>query len=696
MTFKTEICIHIMPDPSSTNNDFISKITEIIEENISNEQFGVSELAGKTGMSRSNLLRKIKKLTNVSASQFINQVRLKNAMVLLKQNTLNVSEVGYAVGFSSTSYFIKCFREYYGYPPGDVGKRDEIDNNSEGLNKRKKEKYLIPGFITGAVLLAVIVFIVFKPFSTKHKELDKSIAVLPFIDDSNDSSNIYIINGLMEAILNNLQQIKDLRVISRTSVEKYRTTNKTIPEIAKELNVNYFVEGSGQKIGDQILLNVQLIEASTDKHLWAEQYTREAKDVFKLQIEVARSIADQVQVMIAPEVEERMQKVPTEDLDAYDSFLKGSDLLNQGTAEALKSAIPYFQSAIEHDNEFALAYANLAITYFFIDNYSYKRKYAEQINENADKALLFDSKLEQSLIAKALYYIYNREFEKAIPYLEKAHEYNPNSAMVINTLADFYTRAIPNKEKYLEYALKGIRLDIGSQDSATASFTYLHVSNAFIQSGFVDEAEKYINKSLEYNPDNLYSEYVKAYILLAKYRDFKKTRALLINALNKDTTRLDIMQEVGKICYTMRDFEDAFSYYKKFADIRSANNLAIYTHENAKIGFVFSKMGYKEESEKLFQSYKEYADNDQSIYKHLSLAMYYSYMGKTKEALEHLKIFSQEDNYFYWIILFLEIDPMVDNIKDLPEFKKIVNDLESKFWKNHKRIKDSLVEKELL
>ena len=97
----------------------------------------------------------------------------------------------------------------------------------------------------------------------------------------------------------------------------------------------------------------------------------------------------------------------------------------------------------------------------------------------------------------------------AVPYLEKALEYNPNSALVINILSDFYTNYIPNTGKYLEYALKGIGLDIAAHDSVTASFIYLHVSNAFIQSGFIKEAEKYINKSLEYDPENLYSEYVK-------------------------------------------------------------------------------------------------------------------------------------------------------------------------------------------
>jgi len=119
-----------MPDSHSIENDFLRKITEIIMENISNEQFGVSELARETGMSRSNLLRKVKKLTKISVSRFIRQVRLKHAMEMLRQTSLTVSEVSYEVGFSSISYFIKCFHDYYGYPPGEVGKIEFNESDS--------------------------------------------------------------------------------------------------------------------------------------------------------------------------------------------------------------------------------------------------------------------------------------------------------------------------------------------------------------------------------------------------------------------------------------------------------------------------------------------------------------------------------------------------------------------------------------
>lgn len=686
-----------MPAIYSNDNDFLNKITEFIKENISNEQFGVSELAQKTGMSRSNLLRKIKKLTQLSASQFINQVRLQQAMALLKQNSLNVSEVSYEVGFSSTSYFIKCFREYYGFPPGEALKREVNENNTlQTKHPGKKRRIVFIGITSAAVLLAMGLFLFINPQNIRFDNTEKSIAVLPFKNDSNDSTNVYIINGLMESILNNLQKIEDLRVISRTSVEKYRNATKTIPEMGKELNVNYFIEGSGQKIGDQILLHIQLIEAKSDKHLWAEEYSREAKDIFSLQMDVAKNIADKIQAVITPEEEKQINKVPTEDLVAYDYFLKGLDLFHLATPEGLEEAIVWFKKAIEQDQKFARAYADIAMSYYYLDIFQAEKKYSDQINHYADMALLYDSQLPQSLLAKAMFYMNTGENEQAVPYLENALEYNPNSALIINFLSDFYANHIPNTAKYLEYALKGIQLDIAANDSVTASFIYLHVSNAFIQTGFIDEAERYINKSLDYNPDNLYSEYVKAYILYAENRDLLQTKELLIKAFRKDTTRLDILQEIGKICYYLRDYKTSWAYYKPFIDVKKAMHLDIYPFENAKIAVVCDKLGLTEISEKLFQDYLHSAENDNSVYKHISLSVYYSYKGNTKKALEHLRLFSQQDDYYYWILPFLEIDPLVDKIKELPEFKKIFRTIENKFRNNHKQIKASLKKKKLI
>ncbi|NLP56639.1 helix-turn-helix domain-containing protein [Lutibacter sp. B1] len=686
-----------MSDLQSTENDFLSQLTEIIEDNISNEQFGVSELASEIGMSRSNLLRKIKKQTNLSVSQFIRQVRLKNAMDLLKQDSFTVSEVSYKVGFGSTSYFIKCFRDFYGYPPGEVDTKKLPENNLIQTEKTTKKRNVI--LITLAILFFIVfiaLFNIFKQNASTKINVKKSIAVLPFKNDSNDSTNVYFINGVMESILANLQKIEDLKVISRTSVEKYRNSSKTIPELAKELNVNYFVEGSGQKIGDKILLNIQLIEASSDNHLWAEQYNKQVTDIFKLQNEVAKNIADRIEVIITPEEEERIDKLPTNNPVAYDYFLKGLDHFHKETAEGLLKAIPYFKQAIAHDNKFTRAYADIAIAYYYLDLFQSEKQHTALINEYTEKAMLLDPKQPESLIAKALSYMNISEYKMAVPYLEKALEFSPNSAFIINLLSDFYTSYMPNTQKYLEYALKGAQLDIAANDSITASYIYLHISNAFIQTGFVEEAIINVNKSLDYNPKNLYSEYVKAYVLFAKNKDLQQTQKLLIKEFQKDTTRLDIMQEIGKIYYYMRDYKNSYKYYNKFITIRETQKLDIYKHENSKIGYVYEQMGEKVKSQKLLNSYFEYAKNDESIYKHLSLAVYYAYKNDQKKSINHLKLFAKEDNFQYWVLLFFKLEPLVDNIKNVPEFKKIFNEIETKFWKNHEEIKNSLKEKDLL
>ena len=685
-----------MTDFSTIKDEFLQKVISKIEENLSDEHFGVSELAGEVNMSRSNLLRRVKSITSLSVSQLIRKVRLQATKELLQDHSLTISEVAYKVGFNSTSYFIKCFKDEYGYPPGELGKMKEEEIEASPSNRQNVRKVPLKSLIAALVLaLAVFIFIWFQPRSAPEP-LEKSIAVLPFQNDSNDSSNVYIINGLMEAILNHLQKIEDLRVVSRTSMEKYRQNPKTIREIAEELDVNYFVEGSGQKIGDQIVLTIQLIEAPRDRHVWSERYYRKAEDIFQLQTDVAKNIADQVAVIITPEEEKRIEKVPTEDLVAYDHYLKGLEYTREETQEGLFLAIDNFGKAADQDASFAHAYAYIAICYYYVDIYQANKQYGHEINTYADKALLLDPELPESMIAKALYYMQDQQYELAVEYLEKVLEYSPNSGWVSNFLTDIYTRHLPNTEKYLQYALRASRLNMGGQDSVTTSYTYLHLSNALAQTGFLKEAEENIKKSLAYNPTNIYSEYVYAYILLAQNKDLEKAKTLLLQTLAKDTTRLDVIQEVAKVLFYMGDFEESMKYYDDFIEIKEAMDLDVYRGENAKIGYVMEQVGRIKESKDYFAAYKEYADHDNSIYKSLSLAVYYALQGEEALSIKYLKTFSEQENYQFWVVLFLRDDPLLEGLKDHPEFDRMMDIIDDKFWTEHKRTRAMLETKGLL
>lgn len=687
-----------MAETPPITNEFLSQLTAIVEKNIADEGFGVSELADAMNMSRSNLLRRVKKETKLSVSQLINQIRLKRAMELLRKSSLNVSQVSAEVGFNSTSYFIKCFREYYGYPPGEVGKRltDPSSTAPQPVSGQLRRNFVILGSAAVALLL-VVGFLAYQLFpSSASSKTEKSIAVLPFKNDSNDSTNVYLINGLMESTLNNLQKIKDLRVISRTSVEKYRHVPKSIPEMASELNVKYFVEGSGQKIDDRILLNIQLIDATTDRHLWAKQYRREAKDIFALQQEIAKDIAAEIEVIVSPEVKQRIEKIPTENLEAYDSFLKGVELLRYGTDENNLAAIVHFEDAIAKDNSFALAYACAGIASYYLDIFKSEKKHINALGNYADKALLHDPKLAESLTAKAMYYLLRKEYSEALPYLEKGLDYNPNSTLILGLLADFYTNYMPNTGKYLEYALKGLRLDVGSGDSTSVSYFYLRLGNALAQTGFIDQSLEAIDKSLEYNPNNPFSRYVRAFVVYAKTRNLAQTKKLLLAEYKKDTTRVDILQDVAKVCFYLDEYDSAYHYYKRFNRLRETLGLDIYRHENLTIGIAYEKAGETAKAKAFIDNYRNYLETDQTAYKDLGLAAYYDYTRQPDKAITHLRQFAKEDNIQYWIILFMRQQPTPGGMNDLPECKKIMDEIEAKFWANHEKLKVTLEEKGLI
>ena len=683
-----------MSNTSANTSTFIEQAEALILENLGNEQFGVSELADAMNMSRSNLLRKIKKQTQLSASQYIRQVRLKEAMELLKEGSFTVSEISYQVGFGSTSYFIKCFREQYGYPPGEVGK-GAIEVETENVKPNYWKIYRWPIIVGTSIVLLIVAFLIFNKTDTVQElEVEKSIAVLPFKNESADSTNLYFVNGLMESALNNLQKIEDLRVISRTSVEKYRKTDKGIPEIAEELHVNYLVEGSGQRVGNQVLLNVQLINASTDTPIWVEQYSSEVEDIFGLQNDVAKKIADAIEAVVTPTELEQIEKRPTENLVAYDYYLQALDYSR--TNEDLEKAIPLFEKAVKQDEQFALAYANLAISYYNLDIFQKQKRYTDLINNYADKALLYDSKNDVSLISKALYYMHTEEYRLALPHLEKALEYNPNSADVVQLLSRLYSTYIPNTAKYLTNALKGAQLDVATNDSLGQSFIYLDLSNALAQSGFTEEAMKYVNKSLDYAPINLYAPHLKAFIQYAVDENLERLKTTLEKEFEKDSNRLDILQDIGKLYYIEEDYQGAFAYYQKFVEARKKFNLDIYPHEDIKIGLVYQKMGFEEEANEFFEGYSEYLASDKSIYKSASMAVKYAYEGKVDKGMEQLKLFALQDNYQYWILLFLEKDPLIKLMKSHPDYEGTIQKIKDRFWENQAKLRTSLERKRLL
>ena len=273
----------------------------------------------------------------------------------------------------------------------------EGDDNVTTETKPNKTKNKNPFYIiAGIVVVAITILFMWKIIPTREvSELEKSIAVLPFKNLSNNPDDLYLADGMMDAILKHLYRIEDLSVRSRTSTEQYRDPDRNMSDIGKELNANYVLEGSFQKIGNTANLTVQLIIAETDEHIWAEDYNRDWSDVFNVQKEIAERIAKELYANISNEARAGIDKIPTNNMVAYDLFLKGDQSYwnswsDKNGKSKVEESIVYFDKAIELDDNFSFAYTGLGRSYWLLAGYSSQSNLYEKAKKNLKKAIELD------------------------------------------------------------------------------------------------------------------------------------------------------------------------------------------------------------------------------------------------------------------------------------------------------------------
>src|SRR5437660_1033040 len=230
---------------------------------------------------------------------------------------------------------------------------------------------------------------------------EKSIAVLSFDNLSRDPDNAYFCEGVQDEILTRLAKVSDLKVVSRTSTQHFKSSPDNLPQIAKQLGVVHVLEGSVQKSNDQVRVNVQLINALTDAHLWAETFDRKLTDIFAVESEIAKTIADTLQAKLTGSEKTAMSKKPTANPEAYELYLKGRFFWNKRTSADLRKAVDYFNQAIAKDSNYALAYAGLAQAYIVLSGYNggAPADSYPQAEAAAKKALALDPTSSEALTA---------------------------------------------------------------------------------------------------------------------------------------------------------------------------------------------------------------------------------------------------------------------------------------------------------
>ena len=305
-----------------------------------------------------------------------------------------------------------------------------------------------------------------------------SIAILPFANRSANENDAFFVDGLHDDLLTQMAKISAFKVISRTSVLQYRDTEKPMPVIGKELGVSVIVEGGVQRSGDRIRINVQLIDAATDEHIWAETYNRELNvaNIFELQEEITGEIAAALHAELSPEDQQRLAEIPTDNLAAYEAYLFGRQLFNTRIAAKALDAETQFKHAIKLDPEFELAHVALGETYMIQNNLGLlsKADLLEKLDEFTVWANDLDSKSGEVYNVLAGVHEYNGNYERAKEYYLKAVELSPQYSLAQNWLALFYSNFTGELDEALRIYKNALEVDpLNETVRANLSYTYI-------------------------------------------------------------------------------------------------------------------------------------------------------------------------------------------------------------------------------
>ncbi len=413
------------------------------------------------------------------------------------------------VGFPLALFFAWA----YELTPEGLKKDKDVDRSQSitHVTGRKLDFIIITVLVLALGYFAYDKFLLEPESGEVFGDMDRSIAVLPFANRSASEEDIFFIDGLHDDLLTHISKIGSIKTISRTSVMQYRDTNKTIRQIAEELGVATIMEGSVQRAGDTIRINLQLIDAETDEHLWAEVYDREltAANIFEIQSEIASAIADALRTTLTPAEQTRIDKRGTDSLEAYQLYLKGRSFWNRRTAADLWQAVEYFKAAIEADDEYATAYAGLADTYAHLGLAAYSGAPANEVLPLAKDALLRALELDNEIAEAyaALGFVrtwYDRDWAGAEQAFKRAIELNPNYAPA----HQWYSHYLVSQGDYGEAVTqirKALELDPRSL------ITHAVASGVLAAAGRADDAIAEVNNALEINPDFWFAHLVLAH-----------------------------------------------------------------------------------------------------------------------------------------------------------------------------------------
>ena len=461
------------------------------------------------------------------------------------------------------------------------------------------------------------------PRITAHK-LDKSIAVLPFQNLSSDPDTAYFADGVQDEILTRLAKIGELKVIARSSTERYKSSGEDMREIGKQLGVAHVLEGSVQKAADSVRVRVQLIDAATATHLWAESYDRKLTDIFAVESEIATKVASALRAKLTRSEQNALLVRPTENAEAYQRYLLGRYFWNKRTATDFEKAIEYFNQAIEKDPNYALAYAGLADAYVLLSAYGEARPNDTfpAAKAAAMKAFELDPTLGEAHAALGMaLFAYDLKFAEARREFQRAIELNPNYATAHQWYAECGLIPFRKFDEAIAEVKRALELD------PLSVIINADVGSVLGYAGRYDEAIAQLRKTVEMDP-NFY------------YGRWQLGEALEIKGLN----------------------EEAAAQYKKAIELNDD------PLPRALLGHLYARSGRKDEASEILRQLQELSK--QRYVLAFNLALVHIGLDEKDAAIDLLEqAYEQRDGYN---IGFIKVDPWLDPLHGHPRFEALV------------------------
>ena len=494
------------------------------------------------------------------------------------------------------------------------------ERQTKAVLPKRKQVYLYGGVASLLILLIGAGFYLWQ--SREHKAMPNSIAVLPLENLSGDPEQEYFTDGMTEALITNLAKISALRVISRTTVMRYKARNKPLPEIAQELKADVVVEGSVLRSGDRVRITAQLLDAATDRHLWAENYERDLRDILALQSEVAQAIAKEIQIKLTAQDQTRLASVRPINPRAYEAYLKGRYYAAKITKEDLNKGFEHFSQALAIEPSYAMAYDGLAYYHIVaVEWLSSPSEAMPKAREAAKKALEIDEKLAEAHTSLGtVHFWYDWDWVAAEREYKRAMELNPNYA-VAHQFYGFYLVAMGR----FEQAITELKLAQELEPLSSEISTFLGVSLYFARR--YDQAIEIFHKILDLDPN-----YWFAHLSLGW-----------------------VYEQTGEIQGSVGALQKAWELEGSILHILAA------------LGRAYAVSGKRDEAKRVLAELQE--KSRQSYVPLYSIAIIYAGLGENDKAFEWLeKAYEDRSMFLTW----LKVDPQLNSLRADPRFAALL------------------------